>query len=283
MAYDRQSNNTTDYQHPNESNLYDVHKAMEYDYQGRPILRTTGGDVVFFVNMPQGYGDIHKFGAVPQMSTGATGSIWERNDTIYPWEHMNGGHTLTVETVLYNNEASIQTADDGGTVTISGLDANYEEVSETITIASGVGTGAQTFKRVFRAFFTPASGVNPNTNRILIKATGTIVAQISEGKGQTLMAVYTIPAGKTGWLLKGDTTCAANADATVNMFVRYGGAGGFRIGHTAEVAGVGGQYTYDFPIPNALPEKTDIDVRATVRSNNARVTAIFDILLIDNP
>jgi len=32
-----------------------------------------------------------------------------------------------------------------------------------------------------------------------------------------------------------------------------------------------------------MPEKTDIDVRATVRSNNARVTAAFDLILIDNP
>jgi hypothetical protein len=96
------------------------------------------------------------------------------------------------------------------------------------------------------------------------------------------MAIYTVPAGKTAYLLKGDTTVAANADATINMFVRYSGTGSFRIGHSAEVAGVGGQYTYDFPIPNSLPEKTDIDVRATVRSNNARVTAVFDLLFVDN-
>jgi hypothetical protein len=113
--------------------------------------------------------------------------------------------------------------------------------------------------------------------------TPTEVLRINILKGQTLMAVYTVPAGKTAYLTKGTATCAANADATIDMMVRYGGVGAFRIGHTAEIAGVGGQYTYEFAVPLQMPEKTDIDMRAHVRSNNARVTAAFDLILIDNP
>ena len=41
-------------------------------------------------------------------------------------------------------------------------------------------------------------------------------------------------------------------------------------------------YNYKFTVPIALPEKTDVDVRATVRSNNSRVTAAFDIILIQD-
>lgn len=39
MAYDRKENNTTNYIHPNESNLWDLHKAMEYSAAGEPVLR----------------------------------------------------------------------------------------------------------------------------------------------------------------------------------------------------------------------------------------------------
>jgi len=46
------------------------------------------------------------------------------------------------------------------------------------------------------------------------------------------------------------------------------------------VSGAGGPYRYPFQFPVAIPEKSDIDVRATVRSNNARITAAFDMLLI---
>ena len=40
MAYDRP--NTTDYTHPQENNLLNVHKAMEYNALGQPIIRTAG-------------------------------------------------------------------------------------------------------------------------------------------------------------------------------------------------------------------------------------------------
>jgi len=63
------------------------------------------------------------------------------------------------------------------------------------------------------------------------------------------------------------------------MYVRYFGEASFRVGHSFEVCGDGGEYMYEFGIPLRIPEKSDIDIRASVRSNNARVTAAFDMLL----
>jgi hypothetical protein len=37
--YDRKLNNSTNYVHPNETNLWELHKAMAYDVTGRPVLR----------------------------------------------------------------------------------------------------------------------------------------------------------------------------------------------------------------------------------------------------
>ena len=39
MAYSRKENNTTNYIHPNESNLWELHKAMVYDPYNAPSLR----------------------------------------------------------------------------------------------------------------------------------------------------------------------------------------------------------------------------------------------------
>ena len=33
----------------------------------------------------KGTESIHKFGAVPAMSQNQTGTIWDKNDTVYPW------------------------------------------------------------------------------------------------------------------------------------------------------------------------------------------------------
>lgn len=219
---------------------------------------------------------IHKFGAVPAMSTGTTGTIWDVNDTLYPWSAFDTAGILTVQTVASNGTPS--TADDGKTITIFGLDANFNVQSETITIAAGVGTGTLSFKRVYRAY---TSGQNSTIFKV--SRGGTEVLRINIGNAQTLMAIYTVPNDYTGYLMKGVASVQAGGDATGNMFVRYDTEPGpFRVGHSFEVSGTGGEYEYEFSVPLPLPEKTDIDVRGTMRTNNARMTVAFDIILIKN-
>ena len=74
-----------------------------------------------------------------------------------------------------------------------------------------------------------------NLGNIDIKVSTTVVARITATKGQTLMAIYTIPAGYTGYLIQGTGTVQSGADATGNIFVRYFGQDAFRIGHSFEV------------------------------------------------
>ena len=212
---------------------------------------------------------IHKFGAVPGMSQNQTGSVWDVNDTFYPWTAFDTAGVLTIP--------AVNAADNGVIVSVFGLDDNFDLVSENFTVSSsGTTTGTETFKRVYRAFVSDGT---TNIGNINIQRGGTTVARITVGKGQTLMAIYTVPNGYTGYLLKGQMSCQAGADATGNMFVRYSGQSAFRIGHSFEVSGAGGAYNYDFGVPIQIPSKSDIDVRATVRSNNARVSAAFDIIL----
>jgi len=213
---------------------------------------------------------IHKFGAVPAMSQNQSGTIWDVNDTAYPWSAFDTAGTLSIPTV--------NASDNGKSVVLVGLDSDYLELSETVTVSSsGATTTTQSFKRIFRAYVT--NGSVTNVGDIVVQKGGTTVATIKAGKAQTLMAVYTVPAGKTGYMLKGVATCQAGADATGEMFIRYFGQDSFRVGHSFEVSGTGGEYLYDFGIPVKIPEKSDIDVRCSVRSNNARVTAAFDMIL----
>lgn len=210
---------------------------------------------------------IHKFGAVPAMSQNQTGTIWDVNDTNYPFSAFTTAGTLSVP--------AVDASDDGISLTIVGLDENYDPQSETVSVSSTAATTTtNSFIRVFRAYTGSTNVANIN-----IQKGGTTVARVSAGKAQTLMAVYTVPSGYTAYLLKGTATCQAGADATGNMYIRYFGESSFRVGHSFEVSGAGGQYVYDFGVAIKIPEKSDIDVRATVRSNNARVTAAFDLIL----
>jgi len=279
---DTSRQNSTSYVHPQETNLLNVHKAMEYNLGGEPVLRTTGSSVITNIQLPSGFGEIHKFGAVPSMSQNTEGTIWDEDDTIYPWSTIDSNGVLTVTVVEPNNEASTSTAHNGDTVEIQGLDGDYALQTETVTISGSSGTTSNNFKRVFRAKFTNGGSFEPNTKRILIKSSGTTVAKILENIGQTLMSIYTIPAGKTGYLMRLDVTAQGTATGSFKLMVRPSGTGSFQTKHIAEVNGVGGPYQLEYPIPQALTEKSDLDARMTTFSNNGRYTCTFDILLVDN-
>ena len=214
---------------------------------------------------------VHKFGAVPSMSTATTGTVWDVGDTLYPWSAWDTADTITIDRA--------STSDANKLVTVVGLDQNYDPIEETITLTNATGNASTNqFIRVFRAFVIDGGTVN--VGLISVKKNGTTVAAITAGKGQTLMAVYTVPDHYTAYLLKGTCTAQAGADATGDMFVRYAGQTTFRVGHTFEVSGGGGQYLYEFATPIRIPAKSDIDVRVSTRSNNGRYTAAFDLVLI---
>ena len=215
---------------------------------------------------------VHKFGAVPAMSQNATGTIWDVNDTVYPWSVWDTAGPVTI--------LAVNASDNNKDLTLVGLDENFAEQTEDVTLSSsGTVTTTKSFIRLYRAYLH--NGSLANVGDITAQKSSTTVLRIKAGNSQTLMSVYTIPANKTGYIIHGTCTCQAGADATGGMYVRYGGNEAFRIGHSFEVSGTGGQYDYTFGIPLPIPEKSDIDVRASVSSNNARITAAFDIILID--
>ena len=218
-----------------------------------------------------GHSTLHKFGAVPAMSINTTGTVWDINDTLYPWSAFATAGTLTVDRASASDAVKI--------ITIIVLDANYNEISENVTLTNATGNPtSNSFIRVYRAYMYNGSAAN--VGNIDIKKGATTVARITAGKSQTLMGVYTVPAGYTAYLSQGVMSVQAGADATGDFFVRYGGQTAFRIAHTFEVASA--EYFYAFHVPFALPEKSDVDIRASVRSNNARITAAFDAILIKN-
>ena len=220
----------------------------------------------------RGSSSIHKFGAVPQMSINTTGTCWDKNDTLYPWSALTSASVLTAQ--------AVNASDDGKILTIEGLDSNYEPQTDTITLSSsGTASTTKQFLRVYRGYIS--TGAN-NVGVIDVRIGATTVLYINIGLAQTLMLVYTVPAGKELLLLKGACTSQAGADASGFFYVRFFGQTAFRIQHTFEVSGSDG-YDYKFEVPFRVPEKTDIDFRLTTRSNNGRYTAAFDGVLVDIP
>ena len=217
---------------------------------------------------------VHKFGANFDCDSG-TETLWTAGG-LYPWASIAGATPLEV--------ISSTDTDTGEIVVIEGLDAQYNfQREEIVLLDDGAGTPVNAttinpFIRVFRMYGASSTGVVGTVNA-KIAGTATILGQIAAGKGQSLMGIYTIPAGKTGYLLCGDTSISKGGDGQVGMYVRYFNEGGFRVGHIGEL--YQNSYRYDFPVPLRIPEKSDIDVRFTTVNNNFQVTCAFDLILVD--
>ena len=172
--------------------------------------------------------------------------------------------------------------DNGVQVTVQGLDASYNEVSEAVTLAgSGTATTTQTYLRVYRAF---VSGSQEPTGDITIANGGTTYAKVLDGEHQTLMALWTVPAGYTAYLLQTDITAFTeqnNKFAVVWVQTRELD-GVFRT--QDKFALVENTHHQQYQVPLPIPEKTDIRVRAIGSSSSANIelSAGLDIIYIEN-
>lgn len=216
-----------------------------------------------------GHSHTHVICEVPEMSVSTAGTVWDVNDTFYPWSAWNTPGTLAI--------ARANAGDAGKTVILSGLDADFNPIVESVILAAATGnTTTQSFARIYSARM---NGTTENLGLITITRAGTTVASVRAGMGETLMGVYTVPAGFTAYLTQGVMSIQNTGDATGTFYYRLPGDR-FVIGHRFEVAS--SAYDYKFTCPFPLPEKSDLDVRAAVRTNKSLVTAAFDMILIKN-
>jgi hypothetical protein len=241
-----------------------------------PSTTAQGKNEEFYLQLARGHisnhSVIHNFGYNPDIDTGTDPeTVWTYGG-LYPWS------ALDIEQTLYVKSSSVE---DTMSVTILGLDNNGLSISETITLT---GTSAVTttkkFKRIQRAFCIGTANHEGSITMHTVNDVGSVVGHIAATEGQTLMAIYTIPADITGYLLTGDCSVNLNKEVTIKFYIRQPG-GIFRIAHVVELCS--GSYRYDFRVPQAISAGSDLEIRVdNANDNNCRVSANFDIILIDN-
>ena len=166
-------------------------------------------------------------------------------------------------------------SDSGAVIQVQGLDADYNQVTEEITVGA---TGSVNFIRVFRARVKSLTSGVVNAGDITVTVDSAVRATILAGKGQTLMALYTIPANKTGFLLKFQGSLEKAKETEFEILARNFDNGVFNL--KGKFGSFGTTVTYDYPIPLKFDGKTDIEVRSKAGATTG-MGAIFDILLVD--
>ena len=223
-------------------------------------------------NAPFGLGivrnDVNNFTAINKFGHSSTvGStfqtVWDGNN-VYPWPSSAG--TLTI--------ASDSGSDNNAVVTVEGLDSDWNLQSEELTITGAVGT--KSFIRIYRAYVkTPGTGQTTNVGNISITHTTVVRAKIIADAGQTLMAIYSVPAGYTAYILKFQGSMAKQKECQFRgRFRLFGGA--FRTG--GQWGSFGVPVTYDYPVPLTFPAKTDFEIQVLAGATT-EAGAIFDIIL----
>lgn len=233
-----------------------------------------------------GKSHINKFGRNPHIEVSVKEDIWD----------VGGFYTFltSAETIQISSSSAADTHTTGigaRTIAISGLDANYAEITETINLSgtTAVFTGFE-YLRLNRMYTIQTGGSEINIGSINAIGSGTSIpqARISPEEGQTLMAIYTIPSGVTGFV----TNYSASFDeggagvnpnlVDVDLKIRSFG-NGFRVNNHQGLISTGTtsfQHVFNPPIP--LDEKTDVLVQAIPTIDGTDLHAGFDIILVDN-
>lgn len=172
------------------------------------------------INNPSTGEVLYKFGFNSDVGSAAEETVWDHGGL---YSYLGAATTLQI--------SSSSTDDTGAgsglqTVTVYGLDGDYNEINETVTLTGQTqAPTANQYLRVFRMVGETAGAGAKNAGDIYA-GTGTatlgvpanVYARISPGFNQTLMALWTVPANKWFYLESGmATTASANAARTCDV------------------------------------------------------------------
>ena len=223
-------------------------------------------------NQIENHKTVFKFGFNPDVNSSEE-TIWDVGG-IYAYPSSAVAMTVTTD-------AGTPANDNGVKVIVFGLDEDYNEVNQEVTLAgAGTATTTQTFLRVFSAY---VSGSQAPTGNLNITNGGTTYARITLNENQTLMAMWTVPAGYTGFLDHVNIatgTTNANQYVTAQIVQRTQG-GVFRV-MMKQTLSSGGVADFLLRYPIEISEKTDLEVRAESSGSNNLISANFSIVYIKN-
>jgi len=155
-------------------------------------------------------------------------------------------------------------ADAGYTILIKGLDANYDEIQETILLdGTGTATTANQYYRIndVVTIGTPGGAYGSPQNNITLANGGTTYAQVDADKGKNQAAIFTVPRGYQLALLRISAFCASatqnNRTLTFENVARLKTGVILRVAQTEFLE----QMIIDRQLPFVYDECTDIEFK----------------------
>jgi len=232
----------------------------------------------------KGYSSVNKFGRSSAITTTNTWEVWDGNAAYsFPATALMTSFSQTAD----------QAAMRGETVEFQGLDANWDPVTQTKNLDGTLTTTVVTLDTpMIRCFRMKVLADVVTTSPIRCHNAGETqdYAIIGTGNNQTLMAIYTVPNGKTAYLTNYYATVNPGGGAPTTFYVRLWGRDNdnsyeaqlkHHLGVSAD-ADAYGQFQHFFKPYYKFTQKTDIFVTGSPTGSSVDVSAGFDFILKDN-
>ena len=246
-------------------------------------LQVSEGQIAFHKN-------VYKFGQ-NEVVENSLATIWKQGGL---YTYLTSASTLYVSSSSANDTAAGTGAQN---VTISGLDADYNEISITVDLngQTAVQLGlANNWIRVNRGIVNTAGATGSNEGVIYVGTEAAPVGGVpatpyttinGDGSNQTLQAFWTVPAGYTAYIYQTNisTGNSSNTPAVLKTVLVARPFGG--VFNTKEVIVLtDGNHLQNYSFPLKLTEKTDIEFRAESSSGSVdfNVSASLNILYVLN-
>jgi len=231
---------------------------------------------------------VYKFGNNAAVAN-VTETIWQQGGL---YSYLSAASVLKVSSSSANDTSAGTGA---RTVELFGLDGDYNEINELVTLNGQTAVNTtQSYLRINRMIVRSAGSGGYNAG-VIYAGTGTVTAGVpaniyatinGDGTNQTLMALWTVPAGYTGYLMQYDvsngTTSNTPAVCKLTLVARpYG-----EVFQSKDVKSLttGMHIENSLVVPIKFTEKTDIEVRAVSSSASVifDISAAFEIIYIKN-
>jgi len=237
------------------------------------------------LGLVDGYSSVNKFGYNPTADDGD--DVWG-GDGVYAFYPTNANAVWAQSTDVDDVEG-----DTGAhTVKFFGLDSNWNEASETVTLNGQTSVAlTNAYIRMFRGVVLTAGSTQGNEGDITVtNGAGTVAIHIETGKGQTQHTIYTIPNNKSGLFVKGyvgmgnDDKNGVDASFEWQARANNGHTGAWATKGDIDLVNIGSSWwQYEYGVPaGILLEKTDIRIRVRTASAESRVVGGYDLLLKDD-
>ena len=189
-----------------------------------------------------------------------------------------------------SNNSDSFTGTGARTLTIEGLDANYEPVSVTVNM-NGIGyayTTGQTFLRVNKVYVATVGTYGTNIGNITVSNGFQNLAYILAAAGSAEQCIYTVPAGKTAYInrftISSYNTLSQNTIYStcnqIDFYVWF--FGGARRLTNSVLVPAQGTFVESFPYPYPITEKSDIDIRGYCFNQISNIRVQLQMVLIQN-